>query len=70
VPLAAFAEAADGEAVRLRALLAASDGGRILRHEAQAPAHDAKGLGARAAHEILARGGDELLAALRAEAAR
>jgi hydroxymethylbilane synthase len=70
VPLAAFAEAAGGEAVRLRALLAASDGGRILRHDSQAPAHDAKGLGARAAGEILARGGDELLATLRAEAAR
>ncbi len=70
VPLAAFAEAAEGEAVRLRALLAASDGGRILRHQAQAPADDAKGLGARAAAEIRAKGGDELLAALRAEAAR
>ena len=70
VPLAAFAEAADGEAIRLRALLAASDGGQILRHEAQAPADDAKGLGARAAGEIRARGGDEILAALRAEATR
>ncbi|MDH3212773.1 MAG: hydroxymethylbilane synthase [Myxococcales bacterium] len=70
VPLAAFAEAADGDGLRLRALLAASDGGRILRHDATAPARDAEALGARAAAVILEDGGKGLLAALRADAER
>jgi hydroxymethylbilane synthase len=70
VPLAAYGELADGDDLRLRVLLASGDGGRILRHEARAPAPEAAALGAGAAAVILENGGEALLAALHAEAAR
>jgi hydroxymethylbilane synthase len=64
VPLAALAEPA-GAGLRLRALLASTDGTRCLRADGEAPALGAAELGESVADELLARGGRELLAALR-----
>jgi len=64
VPLAALAEL-EGGAVRLRALLAAPDGSRLLRAEGEARADGAAALGASLAARLLAAGGRELLASLR-----
>jgi hydroxymethylbilane synthase len=66
VPLAAFAEVS-GTRLRLRALLAAPAGDRLLRAEAEGGVAEAAELGAGAARELLARGGAALLAALRQE---
>ena len=68
VPLAAYAELTARGTLRLRALLAASDGARILRAEVEGPPAEAALLGARAAEAILQGGGEVLLAQLRAEA--
>jgi hydroxymethylbilane synthase len=68
VPLAAYAELTAGGRLRLRALLAASDGARILRAEVEGPPAEAARLGVRAAEAILRDGGEALLAELRAEA--
>ena len=54
--------------LRLRALLAASDGARILRAELEGAPAEAAQLGVRAAEAILREGGEALLAELRAEA--
>jgi hydroxymethylbilane synthase len=67
VPLAALAEHTPKGRLRLRALLAASDGARILRAELEGPAAEAVQLGVRAAELILRQGGEALLAELRAE---
>jgi hydroxymethylbilane synthase len=67
VPLAAFAETTADGALRLRGLVAGSDGARIARAEAHG--HDAERLGVEVAEQVLARGGDAILAALRREAA-
>jgi hydroxymethylbilane synthase len=67
VPLAALAECA-GPTLRLRALLASTDGARLVRAQGEVAAAAAAGLGARVAAELLAKGGRELLAALRGEA--
>jgi hydroxymethylbilane synthase len=64
VPVAALAEPADG-ALRLRALLASTDGTRLVRAERAAPEAEAAELGRRVAESLLERGGRELLAALR-----
>ena len=61
-PLAALAEAGPNGSLVLRALLAATDGRRILRHRAEAPATDAQRLGSEAAAAILENGGEDLLA--------
>jgi hydroxymethylbilane synthase len=61
-PLAALAEAGPNGSLVLRALLAATDGRRILRHRAEAPATDAQRLGSEAAAAIRENGGEELLA--------
>jgi hydroxymethylbilane synthase len=66
VPLAAFAEHADGR-LRLRALLASLDGGRIARAEGEAAEDEGAALGERVGEALLADGGAEVLAALRAE---
>ncbi len=63
-PLAALAEAGPNGSLVLRVLLAATDGRRILRHRAEAPATDAQRLGSEAAAAIRESGGDEILAAL------
>jgi hydroxymethylbilane synthase len=68
VPLAAFAEPAPGGRLRLRALVASTDGRALARSEAAAAAGEAEAAGRRAGREVLAKGGAEILARLRAEA--
>ena len=68
VPLAAFADESAPGRLRLRALLASSDGSQLLRHESEVPAADGAAAGAAAAAAIRARGGDALLAELAREA--
>jgi hydroxymethylbilane synthase len=67
VPLAALAEHTPRGSLRLRAMLAASDGARILRAELEGAPAEAAQLGVRAAEMILRDGGEALLAELRAE---
>ena len=69
VPLAAFAEIIDVERLRLRALVASPDGKAVVRSAQFAPVAEAEAAGARAADEVRAAGGEDILAALRAEAA-
>ncbi len=69
VPLAALAEHMPTGGLRLRVLLASSDGAQVLRHEAEGRPHQAAALGAAAADVVRRRGGDALLAELHAEAA-
>ncbi|MDJ0849198.1 MAG: hydroxymethylbilane synthase [Myxococcota bacterium] len=68
VPLGAFAEVA-GDALRVRAAVASSDGARVIRAEREGAASEAEALGTRVAAELLEGGGEALLAELRAEAA-
>jgi hydroxymethylbilane synthase len=68
VPLAALAEEAAAGRLRLRALLSSLDGGRVLRHECECSAAEAASAGSAAAEAIIGKGGDVLLASLRAEA--
>ena len=63
VPLGAFAQAR-GDALRLRALVAAPDGTRIARADCEGPGRDPEALGMRAAGVLRAQGADEILAAL------
>ncbi len=67
VPLAALAEEVGGE-LRLRALLAATDGGRVIRAEGASARAGASRLGVDIAERLLADGGDALLAELRSGA--
>ena len=70
VPLAALAEpGADGR-LRLRALVASLDGAQVARSEQWAPLAQAESAGRRAAEQVLAGGGAEILACLRAEMSR
>ena len=66
VPLGALAGGADGDALSLRCVVASPDGSRLLRHTVRGGAHDAAGLGRRAADRLLADGAGALLAAARA----
>jgi len=68
VPLAAYAEPRAGGRLRLRALVASSDGRALVRAEQEGSADDAAAAGRSAAAHVLANGGAEILAALRAEA--
>lgn len=61
LPVGAYGEV-DGELLRIRGLLADDDGNRVLRAEASGAANDAVLLGVRLAEELLARGGEALLA--------
>jgi hydroxymethylbilane synthase len=63
IPLGAHAEKA-GETLRLRALVASSDGRRIVRAEAHGAAADPEDLGRRVAEELRRQGADAILAAL------
>jgi hydroxymethylbilane synthase len=65
VPLAAHAELAAGR-LRLRARLAAPDGGRLFSAEVEGDREDAVALGTEAAERLLGAGGEALLAELRA----
>jgi hydroxymethylbilane synthase len=64
VPVAAHAEQR-GRALRLRALVISPDGARIASSDREAPTSDPAGLGVAAAEEVVARGGDAILAAAR-----
>ncbi len=64
VPLAALAEPA-GAKLRLRALLASTDGAKVVRAQGEAEGAEAAELGRRVAERLLTGGGRELLAALR-----
>jgi len=68
VPLAALAEPDGRGGMRLRALLASLDGGRVLTHAANISVEDAATAGSAAAEAILAAGGDAILAELHAGA--
>jgi len=65
VPLAVHAEPVGGGRVRVRGLVASLDGRRVARAEESAPVADAAAAGRRVAEAVLARGGDEILSALR-----
>ena len=67
VPLAAFAEIADGR-LRLRGLVASPDGGVVVRAERSGAVADAADVGTALADEVLAKAGAEVLAALGATA--
>jgi hydroxymethylbilane synthase len=69
VPLAVHAEPAGGARVRVRGLVASLDGSHVARAEESAPVAEAAAAGRRVAEEVLARGGAEILAALRAAGA-
>jgi hydroxymethylbilane synthase len=68
VPIAAFAELDHAGRLRLRGLVAQPDGRRIVRGEIEASASEATRAGSELAHELRARGGEEILAALRGTA--
>jgi hydroxymethylbilane synthase len=68
VPLAAFAEPGPGERLRLRALVARPDGIALVRSEEEATLAEALAAGRRAGRRVLAQGGAEILARLRAGA--
>ncbi len=63
VPLAAYAQAA-GTGLRLRALVATPDGGRLVRAERTGSIDEAETLGLAVAEELLQAGAAELLASL------
>ncbi|GAB4060710.1 hydroxymethylbilane synthase [Uliginosibacterium sediminicola] len=63
VPIGAFCEEIEG-ALRLRAMVASTDGQQILRVEGRAGHAAAQELGATLADELLAQGADRILAAL------
>jgi hydroxymethylbilane synthase len=68
VPLAAYAHI-EGGVMTLRALVASTDGRRVVRAEQRGPAGQAAAIGEEAARQLLAGGGQALVdAALRAEA--
>jgi uroporphyrinogen-III synthase len=64
VPAAALAERS-GTGWRLRARVAAPDGSRVLHEEIEGSAGDVGAMGREVAERLLARGGAEILAALR-----
>ena len=63
VPLAAYAQA-QGDSLRLRALVATPDGSRIVRAERTGAAQDAEALGLAVADELLLAGAADILATL------
>lgn len=67
VPLAAFAQVEADGGLWLRGLVASAEGATVARAEARGA--DPEALGIEVAERVLARGGDAILATLRAEAA-
>jgi len=63
LPLGAFAQLA-GEEIRLRGLVAAPDGSRIVRADARGPMREPEQVGERLAQSLLARGAEAILAAI------
>jgi hydroxymethylbilane synthase len=68
VPIAAFAELDSAGRLRLRGLVAKPDGSRVVRGEIEDDATNAIRAGDQLARELRARGGEEILAALRGSA--
>jgi hydroxymethylbilane synthase len=66
VPLAALAEPVGADRLRLRGLVISADGRQLAAAESVALAADARAAGERLAETVLAAGGAEILAALRA----
>jgi hydroxymethylbilane synthase len=64
VPIGAFGQVAESQ-LRLRGLIAALDGSRLVRDEIQGPAGQAGLLGTRLAERLLAAGGAEVLEEVR-----
>jgi hydroxymethylbilane synthase len=60
LPLAAYAELHSGS-IRLRALVASSDGKRVIRSALEADASDPEGLGNRVAQDLRRQGAEEIL---------
>jgi len=63
LPLGAYAQT-EGDGLRLRGLVAAPDGSRIVRAEVRGPAHEPEKMGAELALTLLAGGADRILAAI------
>jgi hydroxymethylbilane synthase len=63
VPIGAHAAVVDGR-LQLRALVAAPDGGDLVRCQAEGPLEEAAEIGRRAASELLARGASRILEAV------
>ncbi|AZY49634.1 hydroxymethylbilane synthase [Bordetella avium] len=63
VPIGAYAEL-HGQTLRIDALVASPDGRRILRASRLGPVAEADSLGMAVAHDLLAQGGDAILAEL------
>jgi hydroxymethylbilane synthase len=66
VPIGALAEP-EGESLRLRGVVASLDGSRLVRGERRGAADQPEALGRALGEELLARGGWEILAAIRTE---
>jgi hydroxymethylbilane synthase len=60
LPLAAYAELHVSR-IKLRALVASTDGKRVIRCEVEGDAADPQGLGERAAHDLRRQGAEEIL---------
>ena len=67
VPVACLAEGTATGRLRLRGLVAAEDGSRIVRGELEVAAGEAVSGGARLAERILASGGEDILAEIRSK---
>ncbi len=65
VPVASYAEWCDGDELRLRGLVGAGDGSRLLAAERRGAASAAAALGTALAEDLLSQGAGELLAAWR-----
>ena len=63
VPIGAYATVSEGH-IRLLAIVAAPDGSRVIRAEAEGEAADAADIGARLAADLLQRGAREILEAV------
>jgi len=64
IPVAALA-GLEGDTVRLKGLVAAEDGTQLLRGERSGPRNDAEAIGRDLARELIARGANEILEAVR-----
>lgn len=68
MPLAAHCDFISESKIRIRGLLARSDGSGMARGEVAGAADAAEALGRELAERVLERGGEEILEALRREA--
>jgi hydroxymethylbilane synthase len=68
IPLAGFCEPRPNARIRLRGLVASLDGRELARGELEGPATEAEDIGRRVAEQVLAAGGEGILARLRCEA--